>query len=117
MEIKKELEEYNPILKRKEVNFAVTHPSSGTPPLFEIRKALASMNNVGLDSVYIFEMYTITGTNQTIVKAEIYDMPEAAKIIVPKHIQMRNLPPGEKEKEVKAEKKVSEPAKKEESHE
>ena len=113
MEINKKSEKYNPILKRKEVNFAVNHPSSGTPLLFEIRKALASINNVGLDSVYISKMYTLTGTNQTIVRAEIYDRPEAAKPIVPKHIQMRNLPPGEKgEEEKAAKKKVSEPAKK-----
>ncbi|MDH5769771.1 MAG: hypothetical protein OEZ25_00560 [Candidatus Bathyarchaeota archaeon] len=113
MKIKKKSEKYNPILKRKEVTFAVNHPSSGTPLLFEIRKALASMNNVRLDSVYISKMYTLTGTNQTIVRTEIYDAPEAAKLIVPKHIQMRNLPPGEKGEEAKAtKKKVSKPAKK-----
>jgi len=113
MKIKKKSEKDNPILKRKEVTFAVNHPSFGTPLLFEIRKALASMNNVRLDSVYISKMYTLTGTNQTIVRAEIYDNPEAAKLIVPKHIQMRNLPPSERGEEAKAtKKKVSKPAKK-----
>lgn len=113
MKMKKTSEKYNLILKRKEVDFAVDHPSSGTPLLFEIRKALASMDNVKLDNVYISKMYTLTGTNQTIVRAEIYDSPEAAKLIVPKHIQMRNLPPGEKGEEAKVtKKKVSKPAKK-----
>ncbi len=113
MKLRKESERYNQTLKRKEVTFVVDHPSSGTPLLFEIRKELASMNNVKLDSVYISEAYTLTGTNQTLVRAEIYDSPEEAKLVVPKYIQMRNLPPGEKGEEAKAtEKKVSKPAEK-----
>ncbi len=103
--MKKASEIYNPVLKRKEITFVVDHPSSGTPSLFETRRALASMSDVELDNVYISKMYTLSGTNRTIVRAEVYDTPDAAKRVVPKHIQMRNMPPSEKEGEEKARKK------------
>jgi len=113
LEIKKTSETYNPLLKRREINFLVDHASSGTPKLFEVKKTLAAMYNAAEETVYITELDTLTGTNQTKGKVEVYDSPERAKQLVPKYIQSRNATTrnekkGEKPaKKPKAEKKKS----------
>lgn len=91
MEIKKTSEKYNPLLKRREVSFLVNHTASGTPKLYEVKKALTAMYSTAEESVYITEMNTLTGTNQTRGKVEVYDNPERAKQLVPKYIQSRNI--------------------------
>ena len=110
MEIKKTSEKYNPLLKRREVSFLINHASLGTPKLFEVRKALATMYSVVDEDVYITKINTLTGTNQTRGKAEVYDNPERTKQLVPKHIQSRNMSTRNEEK---GEKPVKKEAKKE----
>ena len=98
MEVRVVAEPYNPIFKRKELSFFVDHTSLGTPRLSEVRKSLAEKFSVTEDVVYISRLGTRTGTNRTYGSAEIYDMLEMAKAIVPKHIQMRNGPSQQGEK-------------------
>lgn len=90
MEVVKTAEKYNSLLERKEISFSIDH-SNGTPSLFNVKKAVASMCGVSEELVYIIKLETLTGTNKTVGKAEIYEKPEAAHLLVPTHIQSRNL--------------------------
>ena len=91
MEVKKSSEKDNPLLRRKEVSFFIDHPSAGTPQLFEVRTALAAMYGVSDDRVYVLNLTTLTGTNRTVGEAEVYDQAETTRMVLPKHIQLRNL--------------------------
>lgn len=102
LELKKTSEKYNPLLKRKELTFLVNHPASASPPLFEVKKALAAAFNANEEVVYIKKLSSMTGTNQTRGEAEIYDDSERAKLLVPKYIQARNLSTRRKEKKGKS---------------
>jgi ribosomal protein S24E len=77
MDVKKSSEKNNQFLKRKELAFFIDHHSQGTPQLFEVRTAIASMYGVNQDLVYVLNLKTLTGT---------------AHSLLPKHIQLRNLP-------------------------
>ena len=112
MEIIKTSDKYNPLLKRKELAFLINHPSKETPKLFEVRKALTTMFGVEEDAVYIRKLNTVTGTNQTRGKAEVYDDPERAKLLVHKYIQSRNLAIRSKKGEKEEKKKTLESEKK-----
>lgn len=113
MEIIKTSDMYNPLLKRKELAFLINHLSKETPKLFEVRKALTAMYGVKEEAVFIMKLNTINGTNQTRGKAEVYDDPERAKLLVHKYIQSRNLAVRSKKGEIKEKKKVLETKKKE----
>lgn len=91
MEVNKSSEKDNPLLKRKEVTFFIDHPSTGTPKLFEVRKALASMYGVSDDLVYVLKLTTLTGTNRTVGEAEVYEQAETTRMVLPTHIRLRNL--------------------------
>lgn len=91
MKIIKTFEKYNQFLNRNELVFILNHISSETPKLYDVRKELAEMYNVELDVVYIKKLETLTCTNKTNGEAEVYDTPERARRLVPKHIQLRNL--------------------------
>jgi small subunit ribosomal protein S24e len=105
LEIKKTAEKYNPLLKRREIQFLVNHTSLGTPKLFEVKKELVSMYGALEETVFITEMNTLTGTNQTRGKVEVYDDSERAKQLVPQYIRSRNI-------STRNEKKGEKPAKK-----
>lgn len=120
MEITKVLESYNPVFKRKELSFSIVHTSASTPKLYEVRASLAKEYSVNEDVVCILRLDTETGTNQSYGKADIYDSPENAKKIIPKHVQMRNTSSRREKKEQKEtppktpqpKKKADEPKKK-----
>ena len=112
MEIKKTSEKYNPLLKRMEVQFLVNHMESGTPKLLEVKKELASMYGVLDDTIFVTEMNTLTGTNQTRGKVEVYDNPERAKQLVPQYLQSRNAATRNQKKGEKPAKKGKEEKKK-----
>lgn len=92
MKVTKTSEKNNPFLQRKEITFLVDHHSEGSPRLFEVRKAVASIYGVGEDLVYIMKLETLTGTNRAVGVAEIYEDPGKARLLVPRHIRSRNLP-------------------------
>jgi len=92
MKVTKTSEKDNPFLERKEVTFFIDHYSMGTPQLLEVRKSIASMYEVDSDLVYVTKLETLTGTNRAVGEAEVYEKPEKARLLVPKHIQSRNLP-------------------------
>lgn len=93
MKVKISSQERNPLLKRIEITFEVTHEEKqGTPSRFEIRKNLATDLNKDLELVYIKKMESKTGTNTTIGDANIYESKEQVMIIEPRYILARNEP-------------------------
>ena len=72
MDVKKSSEKNNLLLKRKEITFFLDHDSQGTPQLFEVKTAIASLYGVSEDLVYILKLETLTGTTRTVGEAEIY---------------------------------------------
>lgn len=94
MKVKIVSREYNPLLKRKEVIFEVEHSDTrGTPLRLEVRKELASKLKTSLDLVYVRKVETKTGTMIAVGEANAYDSVEQAKLLEPKHIVARNVPP------------------------
>jgi len=104
MKIKVTSEKYNPLLKRKEVQFQIHHEQTGgTPSRFEVRKALADLLKTELDLVYVKKFSTKTGTLTAVGTANVYDSVEQAKFVEPEHIILRNSPPEKPKEEEKEE--------------
>lgn len=96
-------QEYNPLLKRKEITFEVKHEKTGgTPPRFEVRKELATMLKMDSVRVYVKRMTTKTGTRTALGTANAYDSIEQAKLVEPQHIIERNAPPKKPEEKKEA---------------
>jgi small subunit ribosomal protein S24e len=105
MNVRITFEEYNPLLKRKEVAFEVEHKETGgTPSRLEVRKKLATLLKADLELVYVKKMKTKTGTMIAVGEANAYDSIEQAKLVEPKHIIARNTPPEKQEKPEEPEK-------------
>lgn len=99
MEVKIVSEKENPLLKRREVYFHIDHEQIGsTPPRLEIRKAVATALKKDVDLIFVKKLETKTGMHLAVGIANVYDSLEQAKLIEPKYIVKRNMPP-EKPKE------------------
>ena len=96
MELKIKQEEYNALLKRKEIRAEVEHDQAGTPSRSDLRKAVASKYGVKPESVYVVEVQTKTGSQNAHCQVQVYDDRESAQRIVPKYVQTRHLPPEER---------------------
>jgi len=93
MKVKIVSQEYNPLLKRKEIVFEVEHAETGgTPPRLEVRGKLASELKTSLELVYVRRMETKTGTLISVGEANAYDSVEQARLLEPEHIVARNTP-------------------------
>lgn len=93
MEIKITQQQYNPLLKRKEIAFRVEHTQTkGTPSRLEIRQKLAEALKASMESVYVRRVQTKTGTMTATGEAYVYDMVGQAKIVEPHYIVIRNVP-------------------------
>ena len=123
MEVKIIQQQYNPLLKRREIAFQVEHTDTkGTPTRLEIRKTLAEILKTNSEVVYVKRIVTKAGTMLATGEANAYDSVEQAKLVEPKYIIARNLPKEKKEQAEKAEapkqpekqpEKTEQPAKKE----
>jgi small subunit ribosomal protein S24e len=103
MEVKIVSAKENPLLKRKKVYFQVDHSQNGsTPPRLEVRRVVATVLKTDADLVFIKKLETKTGTHTAFGVANVYDSVEQARLIEPKYIIERNVPP-EKSKEPKKE--------------
>lgn len=111
MELKIKKDEYNPLLKRKEVYADVGHENGGSPSRLALRDAVASKYGVKSESVYVVDIHTRTGTQESECIIQVYDDLATAKLIVPEYIRVRNLPSEERKKvrEQKAKKKEEKP--------
>jgi len=91
MKLEVRSENYNPLLKRKEIVFEVDHSEEGgTPRRMDVRKALAEELGVDLERVYVRRIETITGSTVALGLAHVYETAEQARFIEPKHIIVRN---------------------------
>lgn len=119
MEIKIIQQQYNPLLKRKEIVFEVEHAQTkGTPSRLEIRRTLAEALKANSELVFVKRVVTKAGTMVAAGEATAYDSPEQAKLVEAKYIIARNTPKEKKESAEKPEaakppEKVEQPAKKE----
>jgi ribosomal protein S24E len=98
-------ENYNSLMKRKEINIEISHEKTGTPDRISLRESIINKFKSNKDNSYIIKLETDTGTNRSLCYAEIYDDYEYARNVVPKYIIERNFP---SEKEEKPEKEVKE---------
>ena len=113
-------QQYNPLLKRKEITFTIDHSQTrGTPTRLEVRNALAEMLKAKVEVVYVKSIKTKAGTMTAIGEANAYDSLEQAQHIEAKYIIARNQPKEKKEVAEKTEaqpspaEKAEQPAKKE----
>jgi len=109
MELKIRQEEYNALLKRKEIHAEVDHDEAGTPSRIDLRKAIASKYGVKPESVYVIDVRTKTGTQSAVCEVQVYDDQKGAQDTVPKYIRTRNLPPEERKRVREQEAKKAEP--------
>jgi len=104
MEVKIVQQQYNPLLKRKELAFEIKHDQTrGTPSRLEVRQKLAEMLKTNLELVYVKRIETKTGTMKARGEANAYDTMEQVKLVEPQYIIERNLPEEKKEAAAKAE--------------
>jgi small subunit ribosomal protein S24e len=119
MEVKITKQQYNPLLKRREIIFEVEHAQTkGTPTRLEIRDTLAGMLKTSSEAVYVRRVITKAGTMRAIGEANAYDSVEQAKLVEPKYIVARNTAKEKKEQVEKPEapktpEKTEQPVKKE----
>jgi len=108
MEVTITQQQYNPLLKRKEIAFTINHSQTrGTPTRLEVRSALADMLKTKAEVVYVKSIKTKAGTMTATGEANAYDSLEQAQHIEAKYIIERNQP---KEKKEAAEKTEAPPA-------
>ncbi len=108
MEVTITQQQYNPLLKRKEIAFTINHSQTrGTPTRLEVRSALADMLKTKIEVIYVKSIKTKAGTMTAIGEANAYDSLEQAQHIEAKYIIERNQP---KEKKEVAEKTEAPPA-------
>jgi ribosomal protein S24E len=107
--------ETNPLFKRREVEFKVEEPS--TPSRSSVRIELAVALRVEMNQVYVREMKTRSGTRTTIGVAHVYEDPETALRVEPKHIIERNMSAAVPEPEPEPEEKEQEESEEEEKEE
>ncbi len=106
-------QQYNPLLKRKEITFEVDHrQTKGTPTRLEVRNALAEMLKAKPEVVCLKRIQTKTGTMTAIGEANAYDTAEQATLIEPKYIIERNTPKEKKETDEKTEAPLPPPTEK-----
>jgi ribosomal protein S24E len=98
LELKVKQQNYNALLKRKEVYVEVDHDKEGTPSRLDLRKAIASKYGTKPENVYVVAVETKTGTQSAVCEIQVYDDTETAQRTVPKHIQVRNLPSDERKR-------------------
>jgi small subunit ribosomal protein S24e len=91
-------EKANPLMKRREFSFEVTHPTAATPKREEVRGEFAKVVKAPKDRVIIERMRARYGTATSRGEAMVYESVDAAKAIVREHILVRN---GLKEKVAK----------------
>lgn len=111
MELKIKKDEYNPLLKRKEVYADAYHENEGSPSRSALRDAVASKYGVESEVVYVVDIHTRTGNQESECLIQVYDDQATAKLIVPEYVRVRNLPSEERKKvrEQKAKKKEEKP--------
>jgi len=88
----KKSEKYNPIVKRREVEFKIDHTNEGTPSRSDVISYLASEYKVKTDLIALKKIVAKSGTNTTVGYAEIYNDANRLKQFIPQYIKNRTAP-------------------------
>ncbi|MCK4718341.1 MAG: 30S ribosomal protein S24e [Thermoplasmata archaeon] len=80
----------NAILKRVEVEFAVSHPNGPTPKRNEVRDSIADAMGAKKETVVIDQLSSTFGKPTTYGYAKVYKTVEDARAVEMEHIQKRN---------------------------
>lgn len=80
----------NPVLKRVEVSFRLTHPKEKTPQRQAVRDKIAATVGGKRDGVIIAFMRSRFGSSVTEGYAKVYDSSEAAKKLEPQFVLKRH---------------------------
>jgi small subunit ribosomal protein S24e len=99
MEIQILSQKDNPLLKRKEVRFHITHTAGATPPRLEVRRAVADALKANVDLLFVKKYETRPGMHTAFGLANLYDSADQAKLIEPEYVAKRNIPPPPKQAE------------------
>jgi len=104
LEVKIIRQQYNPLLKRRELAFEVKHEQTrGTPSRLEVRQKLSEQLKTSLELVYVKRIETKTGTMTARGEANAYDTIEQVRLVEPQYVIERNTPKEKKEAAEKAE--------------
>jgi len=111
-------QQYNPLLKRKEIVFEVDHSQEGqTSSRSALRKNLADILKTKTDLVFVEKVETKTGTMTAIGEANVYETLEQIKLVEREHIINRNVPPKKPEEAVPKKEEAKEEPEPEEAEE
>jgi small subunit ribosomal protein S24e len=83
-------ERKNPLLKRVEYRFEMSHPTAATPKRDEVRQELASQLKVPKERIVVERMHAKFGTPMSVGEAAAYASKDAALATVREHILIRN---------------------------
>ncbi len=83
-------EQYNPLIKRRELVLLIHHIGKGTPERMALREAVAKAYQVNEEQVYVRKMISEFGMGATRVFVHIYESPERAKEFEPEYIRKRH---------------------------
>jgi len=83
-------ERKNPLLKRTEYRFLMSHPTAATPKRDEVRQELANQLKVPKDRIVVERMHAKFGTPMSVGEAAAYSTKDAAMTTVREHILIRN---------------------------
>jgi small subunit ribosomal protein S24e len=83
-------ERKNPLLKRTEYRFLMSHPTAATPKRDEVRQELASQLKVPKERIVVERMHAKFGTPMSVGEAAAYSSKDAALSTVREHILIRN---------------------------
>ena len=103
MEIKVISEKENQLLRRKEIRFQVNHDAASTPPRLDVRRAVADALRANVDLVFVKKFITRPGMHTAIGVANLYESLDQAKLVEPRYIVKRNVPPPKPKEEEKKE--------------
>ena len=90
MDLKIVEERKNPLLKRTEYRFEMSHPTASTPKRDEVRQELAKLLKVPKERVIVERMHAKFGTPMSVGEAATYASKDAAMATEREHILIRN---------------------------
>lgn len=84
------VEEYNKLIRRREVLIKLYHTGVGTPPRSLVRSEVAKLYNVDQSQVYVKKIESEYGAGVTEIHVHIYDDPRRASIFEPEYLVKRH---------------------------
>ena len=102
MEIEIIDEDENPMLRRTDVRFELTHEEA-TPSRLSVRDSLAAKLNKDADEVVVHKLDTKYGMRKTVGYAKVYEDAESANEVEQEYVLERNKIAGDGEAEAEAE--------------